>query len=321
MTEFPEPNRIATNGIELSVHLAGPKDGQPVLLAHGWPELAWSWKHQLPVLAREGYRVIAPDLRGFGRSDAPNAAAEYGIDTLVGDLTGLLDALGHDKAVFAGHDWGGIIVWHAAMLAPERVAGAIGVNTPHLPRGAEPPTTYFREVGGEDHYILRFQAHGETEAIFEGREDEFFEFIFASAPPADKLDDLFPEVTHIPRHFQRFTGRDERHIVVPPADRKVFADAYRKTGFGPGMNLYRNFDANWARMEGVDHRLAMPCLMIGAECDFMLPPRLAGWMPALCSDLEMETIRDCGHWTMWEHPEQLSAHMIDWLHRRFPAGG
>ncbi|MCR9266157.1 MAG: alpha/beta hydrolase, partial [Alphaproteobacteria bacterium] len=130
---------MATNGIELSVHLAGPETGPAVLLVHGWPELAHSWKHQIPALADAGYRVIAPDLRGFGGSDCPPDAADYGIDELVGDLTGLLDALGHDQAIFVGHDWGGIIVWHAAMLAAERVAGVIGVNTPHLPRGSEPP--------------------------------------------------------------------------------------------------------------------------------------------------------------------------------------
>ncbi|MHA6287986.1 alpha/beta fold hydrolase [Maricaulis sp. CAU 1757] len=321
MTDFPAPQRIATNGIELSVHIAGPEDGQALLLVHGWPELAYSWKHQLPILANHGYRVIAPDLRGFGGSDAPSAASAYGIDTLVGDLTGLLDTLGHETAVFGGHDWGGIITWHAAMLAADRVAGAIGVNTPHLPRGAEPPTTYFRELGGDDHYILRFQEHGYAEAIFEDREDEFFEFIFGSAPRADQLDSLFPGITHIPKKFQEFESRDESRIVVGPEDRKVFADAYRKTGFGPGLNLYRNFDANWERMGGVDHRLDMPCLMIAAECDFMLPPKLAGWMPALCTDLEMKTIHDCGHWTMWEHPEQVTADMLDWLQRRFPAGG
>jgi pimeloyl-ACP methyl ester carboxylesterase len=321
MTDFPTPIRIEANGITLSVHLAGPEDGQPVLLVHGWPELAWSWKNQIGPLAEAGYRVIAPDLRGFGGSDCPAGAEAYGIDTLVGDLTGLLDALGHETAVFAGHDWGGIIVWHAAMLAKDRVAGVIGVNTPHLPRGAEPPTHYFREIGGEDHYILRFQEPGYAESRFEGREDDFFAFIFAAPPPAERMESLFPGVTHIPRRFEHFSGRDEAGIVVPPAERAVYAEAYGKTGFGPGLNLYRNFDANWQRMGGVDHRVSLPSLMISAECDFMLPPKLAAWMPALCSDLERHTIEGCGHWTMWERPGELNALMLDWLGRRFPADG
>lgn len=321
MTDFPAPTRIESNGVTLCVHLAGPEDGQPVLLVHGWPELAYSWKNQIGPLAQAGYRVIAPDLRGFGGSDCPVEPQAYGIDTLVADLTGLLDALGHERAVFVGHDWGGIIVWHAAMLAKDRVAGVIGVNTPHLPRGSEPPTHYFRQVGGEDHYILRFQEPGYGENRFEGREEDFFAFIFGSPPPADRLEGLFPDITHIPDRFESFKGRDEARIVVPPEDRAVYAEAYRRTGFGPGMNLYRNFDANWQRMGGVDHRLSLPCLMVSAECDFMLPPKLSGWMPALCSDVEFNVIEGCGHWTMWEKPDELNAHMLDWLGRRFPADG
>lgn len=319
MTEFPPAQKIPANGITHSVHIAGPEDGQPLLLVHGWPELAYSWKNQIPVLAKAGYRVIVPDLRGFGGSDCPEDAAQYRIDILVKDLTGLLDALGHETAVFAGHDWGGIIVWHAAMLAKERVAGVIGVNTPHLPRGAEAPTTYFRAVGGEDHYILRFQEKGYAESRFEGREDDFFAFMFGAPPDADKLEGLFPDITHIPRLFEAFSGRPEDRIVVGPADRKVYADAYRATGYASGINLYRNFDANWQLMGGVDHRLPMPCMLVAAECDFMLPPSLAGWMPALCSDVEVNILEACGHWTMWEQPDQLNAHLLDWLGRRFPA--
>jgi pimeloyl-ACP methyl ester carboxylesterase len=319
MSEFPAPTRIKANGIELSVHLAGPEDGQPLLLAHGWPELAYSWKNQIQILADAGYRVIVPDLRGFGGSDCPTNKDAYTMDTLVADLTGLLDTLGHESAVFIGHDWGGIIIWHAAMLAKERVAGAVGVNTPHLPRGSEPPTKAFRKMGGDDHYILRFQEPGYAEKIFTGREDDFFAFMMGKPPSADRLDGLYPRITHVPKLFERFTGRDDADIVVSPEDRAYYAAAYRKSGFYGGINLYRNFDANWERMGGVDHRLAMPCLMVSADADFMLPPKLAAWMPALCRDVEFNVIEDCGHWTMWEHPEQLNAILLDWLERRFPA--
>jgi pimeloyl-ACP methyl ester carboxylesterase len=321
MTDFPAPQRIATNGIELSVHLAGPEAGQPLLLVHGWPELAYSWKNQISVLAEAGYRVIAPDLRGFGGSDCPDGIDAYAIDALIADLTGLLDALGHEKAVWVGHDWGGIITWHAAMLAADRFDGVIGVNTPHLPRGAQPPTEAFREIGGEDHYILRFQEPGFAEGVFEGKEDDFFAFIFGAPPKVGKLEDYYPEITHIPAQFAAFAGRAEKRIVVRPEDRAVYADAYRKTGFGPGINLYRNFDANWQRMGGVDHRIALPCLMVSAELDFMLPPKLAGWMPALCKDVEFAVLDACGHWTMWEQPDALNGYMLEWLERRFPASG
>jgi len=321
MTDFPAPTRIETNGVTLSVHLAGPEDGRPLLLAHGWPELAYSWKNQIKPLADAGYRVIVPDLRGFGASDCPTNVASYTMDEMVADLTGLLDALGHETVVFIGHDWGGIIIWHAAMLARDRVAGAVGVNTPHLPRGSEPPTAAFLAMGGPDHYILKFQEPGYAEAIFTGREDDFFAFMMGKPPRADDLDGLFPGITHIPKQFQAFTGRPEDRMVVGPDDRAYYAEAYRRSGYDGGINLYRNFDANWERMGGVDHRLSIPCLMISADADFMLPPKLAAWMPALCSDLEHHTLEGCGHWTMWEQPDALNARLLDWLRRRFPAQG
>lgn len=317
MTGFPAPRRIRTNGVELSVHLAGPQDGLPLLLLHGWPELAHSWKPVFPALAQAGFRLIAPDLRGFGASDAPKDAAGYAIDAVLADLTGLLDALEIEKAVWAGHDWGGIIAWHGAMLVPERVSGVIGVNTPHLPRGAQPPVAALTAIYGEDHYINRFQQPGLAEAAFEGREDAFFAFIFETAPPQRVFERRGGEVTHLVKNFAAFEGRAEKRIAVPPEERKVYAAAYRRTGFAPGFGLYRNLDANWERMAGVDHRLAMPCLMVLAERDFMLPPALARWMPALCADLETHTLDACGHWTMWERPAELSALVTDWLARRF----
>ena len=319
MTDFPAPRRIASNGIELSVHEAGPADGPAVLLVHGWPELAHSWKHQIPALAAAGYHVIAPDLRGFGGSDCPPDAADYGIDALVGDLTGLLDALGHDQAVFVGHDWGGIIVWHAAMLAADRVAGVIGVNTPHLPRGSEPPLKAFHDIGGDGHYIVRFQEEGYAERRFTGREDDFFAFMFGRPLSAASAEKALPRVSQLPRLFEHFKGRDEAEIVVPAEERAVYADAYRRTGFASTIHMYRNFDANWERMGGVDHRLAMPCLMISAERDVFLPPAMTRLMPALCKDVEMHTIEACGHWTMWEAPDRLNTLMLDWLDQRFPA--
>ena len=316
MTGFPAPQRIATNGIELSVYIGGPEDGLPILLLHGWPELAYSWSPLWDDLTAAGLRVIAPDLRGYGGSDAPPDASAYGIDTLVADLTGLLDGLGIEKAIWCGHDWGGLISWPGAALAGDRFLGAIGVNTPHLPRPSTPPSEAFRELSGPEHYILRFQEDG-IEKAFEGREDDFFAFIFGAPVPARAMEAMRPQLTHIVALFKDFEGRPEKRIVVSPEDRKVFADTYRRTGFRTPIHLYKNFDANWERMGGVDLRLSMPCLMVSAECDFMLPPSLARWMPALCKDLEMHVIEGCGHWTMWEKPKELAALITDWVGRRF----
>lgn len=322
MTHPPMPpaRRINAGEVTLSVHEAGPETGLPVLLLHGWPELAVSWAAQIEALANAGYRVIAPDNRGFGASDAPEAVEAYGIDNLVGDISGLLDALGIERAVMVGHDWGGILMWHAACLIPERFLGAVGVNTPHLPRGARPPLDVFREMGGEEHYIVRFQDET-ADTLFAGRERDFFDFVFGAPPPSADLAKLPPSITHLPARFERFVARgglkSEDDVVVPGDARIHYADTYARTGFRGGINWYRNFDANWERMGGVDHRLSMPCLMISAECDFMLPPKLTAWMPALCSDLEMHVIEGIGHWTQYEDPDALNAHLIDWLERRF----
>lgn len=127
-------NYVQTNGIRMHVAEAG--SGFPVLLCHGFPELWYSWRHQLTALADAGFRAIAPDQRGYGETDAPQPIDAYSIHHLVGDLTGLLDALEIDKAVIVGHDWGGLVVWQMALLAPQRVAGVVGVNTPVLPATA-----------------------------------------------------------------------------------------------------------------------------------------------------------------------------------------
>ncbi len=315
MDTFPPANRIKTNGISLSVHQAGPQDGLPVLLLHGWPELARSWTNQIGPLAAAGFRIIAPDMRGFGASDAPADVASYGIDTIVADMTGLLDALGIEKAVWVGHDWGGLIVWPAALLQPARVAGVIGVNTPHLPRPPQSPLDLLRARFGDDHYFARFQEEGAAEKIFEGREDDFFAFIFAR-PPKVIPKEIAPGITHLLDRFIEFTGRAEKDIAVPAMERARYAQAYRRAGFRGGINYYRNVTSNWQRMAGVDHTVRQPALMIGAALDPFLPPMFMDGMEERVPDIEKHVIPACGHWTQWEAPDALNTLMISWLTRR-----
>jgi len=313
---LPDPIRITTNGIELSVHLAGPRTGQAVLLLHGWPELARSWQHQIAALAEAGFFVIAPDMRGFGASDCPKETSAYGIDILLSDMTGLLDALGVEKAIWVGHDWGGFVSWPAALLVPERVAGLIGVNTPHSPRAPADPIELFRHSYGDDNYIVRFQQPGLAEAAFTGRETDFFDFIFGKPPPR-KLSRTPASATHFLNRFAKFSGADEDSLVMPKAERKIYAAAYAKSGFTGGINYYRNLTANWKRMQGVDYTVHQPSLMIGADLDFFLPPKLIDGMEDRVKDLEVHIIKGSGHWTQWEAPEELSRLMVSWLLRRF----
>src|SRR5215510_10087472 len=150
MTVTINERTVTTPGATLNVLDAGA--GPPVVLAHGFPELAYSWRHQIPALADAGYRVLAPDQRGYGRSSRPEDVDEYDIHCLTGDLLALLDDIGEEQAVFVGHDWGSMVVWQLAMLTPERVAGVVGMSVPFLPRSALPPIQLMRQAFGESFF-------------------------------------------------------------------------------------------------------------------------------------------------------------------------
>ena len=158
MIEMPPLQFAQTNGIRMGYYEAGPKtDAPPVILCHGWPEIAFSWRHQIKALAAAGIRVIAPDQRGYGSTDRPEPVESYDIEHLTGDLVGLLDHLKFDKAIFVGHDWGGFIVWQMPLRHIDRVAGVVGINTPHTNRAPADPIELLRKRFGEHMYIVQFQ--------------------------------------------------------------------------------------------------------------------------------------------------------------------
>src|SRR4051794_13544411 len=164
-TMMPPAQRAAVNGIELAYYEAGPREGVPVVLCHGFPELAFSWRHQIKALGEAGRWVIAPDQRGYGGSSKPAGVEAYDIDQLTGDMVGLLDHLDVEKAIFCGHDWGGIVVWQAPLIHPNRVAGVIGLNTPFMSRAPADPILIMRNRFGPDMYIVWFQTPDEPEAV------------------------------------------------------------------------------------------------------------------------------------------------------------
>ena len=161
---FPAARTINCGEINMAVHEMG--EGPPVILVHGFPELAFSWRHQIPVLANAGYRVMAPDMRGYGGTDKPPLVADYTVQKLIGDLTGLMDALSIDKAVIAGHDWGALVAWQMALLAPDRMAGLINLNIPFYKRPPINPITFMRWKLGKDFYIVNFQQSDEADRRF-----------------------------------------------------------------------------------------------------------------------------------------------------------
>jgi pimeloyl-ACP methyl ester carboxylesterase len=154
---------IATNGIQM--HVAEQGEGPLVVLCHGFPELWYSWRYQIEALAEAGYHVVAPDQRGYGRTDRPEGVEEYDIVHLTDDLLGLLDALGEERAVFIGHDWGGPVVWHLAQRAPARVRAVGALSVPFVPRGLRDPITSMKATFGDNFfYILYFQEPGVADA-------------------------------------------------------------------------------------------------------------------------------------------------------------
>lgn len=316
MKSFPEPGFEKVGGLRLATYEAVGGDKGPIVLLHGWPEIAYSWKNQLTALADAGYHAIAIDLKGFGASDAPRDVALYSARQMTDDFAALLNAMGIQSAVFLGHDWGGALVWSMAQLHPERVAGAISVCTPLRRRPPAPPLEIIAKKFSPNHYFLRFQPEGIAEKLFESDVERFFAFMFRKPLPRDKWAALFPGVFDLPSRFAENRPIDGSRVVLSDEDLAVYADAYRRSGFRGGINLYRNIDSNWRNMEGRDETVRAPSLWVGAELDMFLPPESATGMEALIPDLERHVIAGSGHWVMWEKPVELNAILIDWLNRR-----
>lgn len=317
MSIFNRPQYYRHDGLRLAYYEAGPKNGPPILLVHGWPELAYSWTHQMPALAAAGFRAVAVDLRGFGRSEAPLDAAHYAIANLVSDLEALLDHLGLKQAVLLGHDWGGIIVWHAARMLQARVSHVMSVSTPHVRLAPIDPIDIFRRRHGDDHYFVEFCDHiGRADALFAKDPDAFFRMMFRTTPPDTVLQSHH---FHIAKTFQSYLKAGAPQMpgaIMSDQDRAVYTESYRRSGFHGGLNLYRNTTANWKFGQGLSLRINQPSLMISARQDLFLPPETTDPMPAMIPDLERHTLEDCGHWVMWEQPDALNTLLLDWLSRR-----
>jgi len=320
-TEMPPVQRAQVNGIELAYYEAGPREGVPIVLCHGFPELAYSWRHQIKALADAGHWVIAPDQRGYGLTSRPEAVTDYDIAHLTGDLVGLLDHLGVEKAIFCGHDWGGFVVWQAPLLHPSRVAGVIGLNTPFMPRAPMDPIALMRMRFGPDMYIVWFQTPGDADTVLVADVEKTMRFFMrkpaglasAALPPEGGSTFAFRQL------LQDWDPTDQGTQLLNAEELAVFVDTFRATGFTGGINWYRNFTRNWEASEGLPDRLdGLPCLMITAELDPVLTPASAEGMPSLIGDLEMHMVAGSGHWTQQEKPEEVNRIILHWLERRFP---
>jgi pimeloyl-ACP methyl ester carboxylesterase len=306
---------VAVNGVEL--HVVEEGEGFPVVFAHGFPELSYSWRHQLPATAAAGYRAVAPDQRGYGRSSRPEAVEDYDIEHLTGDLLALLDDMGEERAVFVGHDWGSMVVWQLALRAPERVAGVVGMSVPFVPRGPVSPVTAMRNVFGDAFfYILYFQEPGVADAdLGADPATTMRRFLAGLRRPSDG--DVDPT----------FFANDGRGMVermpepeslpgwLSQEELDHYAAEFGRTGFTGGINWYRNFDRNWERSAHLDGaKVEVPSLFVGGADDpvlVMSPPAIQeGWLTDHRGDV---IVADAGHWVQQEKPDEVNAALLRFI--------
>ncbi len=312
--------QVPTNGIELHVAVAGPADGPPVVLCHGFPELWYSWRHQLGALADAGYRAYAPDQRGYGASARPTKVTDYGSDKLTGDLAGLLDHYGYDQAAFVGHDWGAMVVWEMGRLQPARVGSLYNMSVPYSNAPA-PPTQIFEVIfEGKFFYMLYFQEVGPAEAEFEADPRLFLRTMLYSAggegmASGTALPDLPREGT---RFMDMLTPAPEKlPSWLTEEDIDVYAAAFKESGFFGPVSFYRNMDANWERSKDIPPSVyTMPTGFITGSLDpvnTMMPGAIEE-MAEVMPDFRGATVVDgAGHWVQQERPAETNAALLSFL--------
>ena len=314
---------LETNGIRMHVAEAG--DGPLVVLCHGFPESWYSWRHQLVALADAGYHAVAPDMRGYGQTDQPEAIEAYSLLHLVGDVVGLLDALGVATAVVAGHDWGAPVAWHAALLRPDRFRAVIGLSVPFIPRRASRPTTTMPRTDDAIFYQLYFQEPGVAEAELGRDPRETLRRVLFGGSADARRDPLAPGSGGVGmvRRDAGFLGRHEAPATLPAwltqADVDFYAREFTRTGFRGGLNWYRNIDRNWELLAPwTGAKVTVPALFVAGDRDLVLAfrgmdrllPALKQFVPELRQTI---ILPGCGHWTQQERPGEVNAAMLKFL--------
>ena len=310
-SDFPKATLVAVNGVELEVFEAGQHNaGNPIVLCHGWPEHAFSWRHQVPALVAAGYHVIIPNQRGYGNSSRPAEVTDYDIEHLAGDLVALLDHYGYRDATFVGHDWGAMVVWGLTLLHPGRVSKLINLSLPYQERGQMPWIEFLEMILGPYYYFVHFNLQpGVADAILDENAARFLRNLYRKNVPL-----MAPE----PGMALINLARAEAALgepVMSESDLAVFVSAFERGGFTAGINWYRNLDRNWHLLAEVEPVIRKPALMIYGERDVVpKSEKLADFVP----NVEVVSL-DCGHWIQQEKPEETNAAMLNWLARQSAA--
>jgi pimeloyl-ACP methyl ester carboxylesterase len=308
LKQFPVPTLIAVNGVELEVYEAGQQNkGKPIILCHGWPEHAFSWRHQVPALVAAGYHVIVPNQRGYGNSSKPVNVTDYDIEHLTGDLAALLDHFGYKDATFVGHDWGANIVWAMSLLHPNRVNGVVALALPYQLRGDKPWLEMMEAFFGGDHYFVHFNRQpGVADAILDEHADQFLRNLYRkNVPPVP------PEPGMLMINIAK-TEEPLGELIMSEAELSVFVSAFEANGFTGSINWYRNLDRNWHLLADADPVIEKPALMIYGERDMI--PKFEQ-LPDFVPNVEIVSL-DCGHWIQQEKPEETTQAIITWLEKQ-----
>jgi pimeloyl-ACP methyl ester carboxylesterase len=320
MTAAVRSRTASVNNVSLEVLEAGPEDGPVVILAHGFPESSWSWRHQLPVLADAGWHVIAPDQRGYGRSSRPSDVDAYGSPHLSADLIGLLDETGQGQAVFVGHDWGALILWDLVRLHPSRVRAAVGVSVPFIEWPAPPTAVFRRTYGDRFFYILYFQTVGPAEKELEADGRETLRQVLwagSAAGAAHPFRDRPAEGGGFLDGADSIEWPSALPVWLTEEDLDRYTEAFEASGFFGPLSYYRNLDANYERVKDIPASVvSMPVFFIAGELDMVirLDPggvdRMARTLPDFRGAVLLPGV---GHWTQQEAPAAFNDALLDFL--------
>ncbi|OYP34617.1 alpha/beta hydrolase [Rhodopirellula sp. MGV] len=304
-TDFPVPTLVPLNDIHLEVFEAGQQNaGNPIVLCHGWPEHAFSWRYQVPALVAAGYHVIVPNQRGYGNSTRPTETTAYDIRYLTNDLAALLDHYGYRDATFVGHDWGAMVVWGLALMHPARINRLINLSLPYQERGVIPWIELMEQMFGVDHYFVHFNRKpGVADKVLSDNTHRFLRNLYRQNVPPQE-----PEAGM----FLINLAKAEIPLGDPlmsDLELEVFVSAFESTGFTGSINWYRNLDRNWQILADIDPVIRHRSLMIYGDQDAIPKSKnLTQFVPRV----DVANL-DCGHWIQQEKPEETNLMILKWL--------